>query len=199
MSGEEFFTHLQAIINARDYQNLSPFFEQYELTLGGTTALPEWPYNLHILGFLINNDLDNARFLWKRIPKHISDANPELQAFWRLTQAMWTRDSPTMYTCLHSNQWSVACSGAVAFLTETIRKRTMALLSKAYTTVSVADSANFLGLTEELTLKFVELAGWQLDVASKMLTVKNAEEEQQATTGYKQLQQLTEYVVHLEG
>jgi hypothetical protein len=33
MSGEEFFTHLQAIINARDYQNLSPFFEQYELTV----------------------------------------------------------------------------------------------------------------------------------------------------------------------
>jgi hypothetical protein len=27
----------------------------------------------------------------------------------------------TMYTCLHSNQWSVACSGAVAFLTGTAR------------------------------------------------------------------------------
>mmetsp|Transcript_23671 Transcript_23671/g.51675 ORF Transcript_23671/g.51675 Transcript_23671/m.51675 type:complete len:203 (-) Transcript_23671:230-838(-) len=194
-----FATVVQKAIESQDFGSISTICDEYELQLGGSAAVPDWPYNLHMIGYLINNDLESARFLWKRIPQIQKEGSPELEALWRLTQAMWTRNYPLTHASLHSGKWSSECTGAVAYLAESIRERSIALLSKAYTTISLTDCAVVIGASEDITLKYMEQAGWQIDPATKMLTVRQREEEEENQTGYKQLQQLTEYVVHLEG
>ena len=41
-------------------------------------------YPTHLLLLLLLGDLQNARFLWKRIPKNIKEKNPELKVFFFL-------------------------------------------------------------------------------------------------------------------
>jgi len=35
---------------------------------------------------------DSARFLWKRIPAPVKESNVEVQAVWRVLQALWNQD-----------------------------------------------------------------------------------------------------------
>uniref|UniRef100_A0A3B5REG5 COP9 signalosome subunit 8 n=1 Tax=Xiphophorus maculatus TaxID=8083 RepID=A0A3B5REG5_XIPMA len=56
--------------------------------------------------YLLNNDMNNARYLWKRIPQAIKSANPELAAIWAVGQRIWQRDFPGIYTTIAAHQWS---------------------------------------------------------------------------------------------
>ncbi|KAG7265597.1 hypothetical protein CRUP_031269 [Coryphaenoides rupestris] len=56
--------------------------------------------------YLLHNDMNNARYLWKRIPQAIKSANPELTALWAVGQRIWQRDFPGIYTAIAAFQWS---------------------------------------------------------------------------------------------
>ena len=40
------------------------------------------------MAYLLRDELDSARFLWKRLPNEVK-ADPELQAMWAVGTAMW--------------------------------------------------------------------------------------------------------------
>ncbi|KAG8000793.1 E3 ubiquitin-protein ligase TRIM63, partial [Nibea albiflora] len=56
--------------------------------------------------YLLHNDMNNARYLWKRTPQAIKSANPELSAIWAVGQRIWQRDFPGIYTTIAAYQWS---------------------------------------------------------------------------------------------
>ncbi len=72
------------------------------------------------------------------------------------------------------------------------------LISRAYTEISPARAASLLGISEQDALQLAASEGWQLDAAAGVLTVVAKPVDSRMATSFEQLQQLTEYMVHLE-
>uniref|UniRef100_A0A7N4NU25 COP9 signalosome subunit 8 n=1 Tax=Sarcophilus harrisii TaxID=9305 RepID=A0A7N4NU25_SARHA len=71
---------------------------------GGIATPPVYGQLLAL--YLLHNDMNNARYLWKRIPPAIKSANSELGGIWSVGQRIWQRDFPGIYTTISSHQWS---------------------------------------------------------------------------------------------
>ena len=91
---------------------------------------------------------NNARFLWKRL----KNADEETAAVWRIGQALWNRQYGEAHKAIHGFQWSAALAPQITSLEATLRARTAGLLAKAYTGISVSDTADHLGLDEQSTV-----------------------------------------------
>ncbi|MBA0735930.1 hypothetical protein Gogos_019731, partial [Gossypium gossypioides] len=150
---------------------------------------------------------NSARFLWKSIPPAIKESQPEVVAAWKIGQKLWTRDYAAVYEAIRGFDWTqqtqvlvAAFSGKafsiIVFILYT--RRMFELLQSAYSTISIQDAAQFLGMSEEDASNYVLGQGWTVDPTSRMITVTKQAivKEQKLDPG--KLQRLTEYVFHLE-
>ncbi|KAK8626206.1 hypothetical protein V6N13_133857 [Hibiscus sabdariffa] len=158
----------------------------------------EWPFVLHLLAHIYVDDVNSARFLWKSIPATIKESQPELVAAWKIGQKLWTRDYAGVYEAIRGFDWTQQTQLLVAAFSELYTTRMFALLQSAYSTISIQDAAQFLGMNEEDATNYVLQQGWTVDPTSRMLTVTKQAivKEQKLDPG--KLQRLTEYVFHLE-
>ncbi|WMV12517.1 hypothetical protein MTR67_005902 [Solanum verrucosum] len=88
-------------------QAISPYF--FSLFIGAAEGIEfqdEWPYAIHLLGHIYSNDINSARFLWKKIPAAIKEARPEVVAVWRIGQKLWTRDYVGVHEAIRGFSWS---------------------------------------------------------------------------------------------
>ncbi|MCO5556363.1 hypothetical protein L7F22_009911 [Adiantum nelumboides] len=164
----------------------------------GVEKPSDWPYAIQLLGHIVISDLNGARFLWKRIPADAKQSQPELTAAWKIGQCLWTHDYAGVHNALQCYPWSPAVQQIVNAIKDDYSRKNFKLLSTAYSTISVADAAKFLGLTESETVKSTTQNGWTLDPASNMLTVVPAVNLAAQKLDASKLQDLTEYVFHLE-
>jgi len=155
-------------------------------------------YTVQLLTYLIQGDLDNARFLWRRIPKDIRNQQPEIGAAWDIGRQMWKKDYSNIYKAIKSFKGSELHKTLIEYLLETFRDRTFALLSTAYTYIGIADASNILGLSSKESIKFCTAKGWEYDKENKYFKPKPIVEKKVQTAGLEHLQSLTEYVVYLE-
>ncbi|GMI63955.1 CONSTITUTIVE PHOTOMORPHOGENIC 9, FUSCA 7, EMBRYO DEFECTIVE 143, COP9 SIGNALOSOME SUBUNIT 8 [Hibiscus trionum] len=164
----------------------------------GVPFRDEWPFALHLLGHIYVDDVNSARFLWKSIPASIKESRPELVAAWKIGQKLWTRDYAGVYEAIRGLDWTQQTQLLVAAFSELYTKRMFELLQSAYSTISIQDAAQFLGMSEEDATNYVLRQGWTVDPTSRMLTVTKQAivKEQKLDPG--KLQRLTEYVFHLE-
>lgn len=158
----------------------------------------EWPYAIHLLGHIYAGDINSARFLWKSIPAEIKDSQPELVAAWRIGQKLWTRDYAGVYEAIRGFNWGPQTQPIVAAFSESYTKKMFQLLLDAYSTISVQDTALFLGMSEDDATKYVLQEGWILDSASRMFTVKKQSIVAEQKLDPSKLQRLTEFVFQLE-
>ncbi|XP_067596229.1 COP9 signalosome complex subunit 8 isoform X3 [Pseudorca crassidens] len=79
--------------------------ENQELEAPGGIATPP-VYGQLLALYLLYNDMNNARYLWKRIPPAIKSANSELGGIWSVGQRIWQRDFPGIYTTISAHPWS---------------------------------------------------------------------------------------------
>lgn len=70
----------------------------------GATVSPQL-YTQLLAIYLLQNDLCNAKYLWKRIPQTVKSTHPEIHNVWKVGQKMWQRDFPGIYEALNK-QWS---------------------------------------------------------------------------------------------
>uniref|UniRef100_A0A8C3U6H7 COP9 signalosome complex subunit 8 n=1 Tax=Catharus ustulatus TaxID=91951 RepID=A0A8C3U6H7_CATUS len=122
--------------------------------------------------YLLHNDMNNARYLWKRIPPAIKSANAELGAVWSVGQRIWQRDFPGIYTAISAHQWSETIQPIMEALRDATRRRAFGLVSQAYTSIVADDFAAFVGLPVEEAVKGVLEQGWQADFATRMVMPK---------------------------
>ncbi|VAH47770.1 unnamed protein product [Triticum turgidum subsp. durum] len=141
---------------------------------------------------------NSARFLWKTVPQEVKEAHPELGAIWKIGQCLWNRDYAGVYTSAQGFEWGPEIADFVAGFLESYRKRIFELLTSAYTTISIADVAHFMGMSEEDATNYAVQNGWSLDVATKMLTVRKQKPQTNQKLDASKLQRLTECVFHLE-
>lgn len=69
----------------------------------------------HLALYLLEGELCDAKFLWKRIPNGHKES-PELTAIWGVGQALWLRDMPEFYQRAKSFEWSPPIQGIMSKL-----------------------------------------------------------------------------------
>ncbi|KAJ4716984.1 COP9 signalosome complex subunit 8 [Melia azedarach] len=172
------FSPLTDALASKSYEKIADICDDLMLRVAaqGVAFQDEWPYVIHLLGHIYINDINSARFLWKSIPSAIKDSRPEVSCS--------MEDRPE---AMDMGLWW-----------ELYNKRMFQLLLSAYSTISVQDTALFLGMNEDDATYYVQQQGWILDPASRMLTVKKQPIVTEQKLDPSKLQRLTEYVFHLE-
>ncbi|XP_057516701.1 COP9 signalosome complex subunit 8 [Amaranthus tricolor] len=194
------FSSLTDAIAAKSYDKIADVCDNLMLQVSaeGITYENDWPYAIHLLGHIYAGDINSARFLWKSMPLAIKENQPEVVAVWKIGQKLWTREYAAVYEALRSFNWTPQIQPLVAAFSENYTKKMFHLLVAAYSTISVQDTALFLGMSEEDVTKYVLLNGWSLDSAAGMFTVKKQSIVAEQKLDPSKLQRLTEYVFHLE-
>ncbi|OMP05415.1 COP9 signalosome, subunit CSN8 [Corchorus capsularis] len=164
----------------------------------GVAFQDEWPFAIHLLGHIYVDDVNSARFLWKSIPAAIKESQPELVAAWKIGQKLWTRDYAGVYEAILGFDWTQETQLLVTAFSELYTKRMFELLVSAYSTISIHDAAQFLGMSEDDATNYVVSQDWTVDPDSQMLTVKKQAIVKEQKLDPSKLQRLTEYVFHLE-
>ncbi|KAL8553631.1 hypothetical protein ACS0TY_002078 [Phlomoides rotata] len=109
----------------------------------------EWPYAVHLLGHFYVNDINSARFLWKKIPLAVKESQPEVSAVWKIGQRLWMKDYSGVHGAIREFNWSAQSQEMVAAFSHLYTKRMFELLLSAYSTISIRDTALFLGMKED--------------------------------------------------
>uniref|UniRef100_A0A023FV03 COP9 signalosome complex subunit 8 n=1 Tax=Amblyomma parvum TaxID=251391 RepID=A0A023FV03_AMBPA len=181
----------------REYSKLATDLEQQELEAADGVASPQ-TYGQLLAIYLLQNDLPNAKFLWKRIPQEIKQSHPELGNIWKVGQALWYKDFPAIYTGL-AQEWPDDIKPIMQELGERTRRRALTLVAKAYSSISLDDASSFLGVPKADLAAVVCPLGWVVDVASGMVLPKyTAARHEDSTPSEEQLAKLTDFVAFLE-
>ncbi|MEE6522519.1 hypothetical protein FKM82_021098, partial [Ascaphus truei] len=91
--------------NSVNFQKLLEQTEEQELEApGGIATLPVYTHLLAL--YLLHNDTNNARYLWKRIPSAMRSSSSELGGIWEVGQRIWQRDFPGVYASIAAKPWS---------------------------------------------------------------------------------------------
>ncbi|XP_077500779.1 COP9 signalosome complex subunit 8-like isoform X2 [Amblyomma americanum] len=154
----------------REYSKLAAVLEQQELEASDGIASPQ-AYGQLLAIYLLQNDLVNAKLLWRRIPYDIKQSHLDLGQIWKVGQAMWKKNFPAVHAAL-SQEWPDDLKPIMQELNERMRMRALMLVGKAYTSISVEDTCSFLAVPKHELASFVSPLGWVVDFASGMVSPK---------------------------
>jgi len=185
---------LQEFILSKNWTKLVNSCEEYELE---PSDVPN--YGVHLLSYYFVGDMDNARFLWKRIPISVKSTKPEFLAIWKIGQALWGKKYADIYATTNSFTWTEPHKTLIGLFLDSFREKTFNLISRAYTAISLSDASVYLGLPSELILKSASERGWGFDKSTNILSPVAITQLKEQSTSLTQLQQLTDYFCYLEG
>lgn len=180
-----------------EYSSLAGDLELQELEAPNGIASPQ-VYGQLLAIYLLQNDLPNAKFLWKRIPQEIKQSHSELGNIWKVGQGLWYKDFPAIYTGLNQD-WPDYVKPAMKELGERTRRRALTLVAKAYSSISLDDTASFLGVSRPEVADVVRPLGWVVDVENGIVSPKHKDTTNEETApSEEQLAKLTDFVAFLE-
>ncbi|XP_012689500.1 COP9 signalosome complex subunit 8 [Clupea harengus] len=187
-----------AVMMSENFDKLLEQCETQELEAPGGIATPQ-VYSQLLALYLLHNDMNNARYLWKRIPQAIKTANPELAAVWAVGQHIWQREFPGIYSTIAAYQWSEGIGPIMEALQESTRRRAYGLVAQAYTSIMAEDFAACVGYSVEDAVKGVVSQGWQADPNTRMVMPQKPDPPPVSLVpNEQQLARLTDYVAFLE-
>ncbi|CAZ85981.1 unnamed protein product [Tuber melanosporum] len=122
-------------------------------------------YGIYFFALFLCDDLNEARFLSKRIPMPALQSDPLLISTYTLLRFLYTRNYAEIYTVIDSAPWSEHVSPLVVRFKDYYRQKTVLLLSKAYSSISPVHAAVYLGFKGDETglLEYIAQRGWLLD------------------------------------
>ncbi|GER30438.1 COP9 signalosome complex subunit 8 [Striga asiatica] len=232
------FSALNEAVAFKSYDRIAEICDSLMLQVAseGVAYQDEWPYAIHLLGHIYVNDINSARFLWKKVPSAVKVCQPEVSAVWKIGQKLWIKDYGGVHEAIREFNWTPqtreiveafsGCSmeiGKVLFwilwynmkdhlsidaqmnalyrraiAEQLYTKRMFDLLLSAYSTISIQDTAVFLGMKEDDATNYALGHGWTVDPVTQMLTVQKQAVANEQKLDPSKLQRLTEYVFHLE-
>ena len=101
-------SEVAAYCASADYSGLAQYCENFELDLRHTDVdltASVGIYQVHLAAYLLQGELDRARFLWKRLPNEVK-ADTELQAMWAVGKAMWQQKHAEVHAKAAAFAWS---------------------------------------------------------------------------------------------
>ncbi|KAL1927273.1 hypothetical protein VTP01DRAFT_3902 [Rhizomucor pusillus] len=190
---------LQTAISTRNYNETLRVCEELELlnATGEVRCSMSEVYAVQLAVYLIFNDLNSARFLWKRILL-AGQKNDEINAIWNVCTALWQRNYSQFYAAIDGYSWSPLLSSIIADIKDSVRKSLLYLLGKAYTNIQLQDAVHYFGLSENDLISALVAEGWQYDENARMFIPKKQENVPRSSTGLPQLTSFTQIVLDLE-
>lgn len=175
--------------------------EEEELTAANGIA-PIELYKKLLVIYLIENDLPNAKFLWKRIPQELKIDN-ELTVIWKMGQFLWKREFPNVYATIAEQDWSVEIKELVEKLQVYLRERLAKLIRDAYSVIKFEELSKLFGLPDEThVVSFATEQGWTIDFENKLVILPelpaNKKTLETEITSEQLLHRLTNYVSFME-
>jgi COP9 signalosome complex subunit 8 len=203
-----------------DYASLSKVLEGQELESPTGQTSPQ-VYGQLLAIYLLFNDLTSAKFLWKRIPDDVKAANNELSVIWSVGKLMWKKNYSEIYQTIDSIPvWPNHLKNIMKLISESTRQRVIELISKAYSSISLNDASQLLGLNNDETLKVAEKSNWlhedgfltinqqqcdHLGISNNQQQSERQQKQQGKAgpvlgldNGTELLEKLTEYIIFLE-
>ncbi|ETK82624.1 hypothetical protein F441_12274 [Phytophthora nicotianae CJ01A1] len=211
-------------------QQLKSVSEELELVAATATSSPHSAlspdlYASYLLVVLLSKNLNDARFLWKRIPIEIKQMSEELRNVWEVSKALWQRNLAAAYAAMDYD-WSPSLQELVEALKTSTREDAAELLSLAYSAVSVGDAALALGFVRHEDAVQCEFChsnqlyhaawcihvlymaatdcsslGWEVSTADQLILPKplaNVRRGPSTVVDLDQLDTLSKTVLHLE-
>ncbi|KAF4526285.1 hypothetical protein B566_EDAN013646 [Ephemera danica] len=185
-------------MTVNDMKQLEAELEKQELEAAGGTPAPQI-YTQLLTVYLYHNDLCNAKLLWRRIPESVKAANPELASIWAIGQSMWLRNFAGVHQALaQRDTWSEAVTPIMEALKNQIRSSALALVGRAYSSLTVEVLSEFLGETPEQALASAEAQpGWKVE-GGMVIPCRPPPPDGPPLSCEDQLDKLTEFVAFLE-
>ena len=181
---------------------LVTYCEDFELDLkhaGHTVEQSLAVFKVHLAAYLLCNQLDNARFLWKRIEPGLRHREPELCAIWAVGKAMWAKDHALTQAAITAFSWSPPLVG---MLMERLQRehlhRCFDDSVRCYSLVSAASLSATLGVPVDTIQQMANAASWTTDAESGALVPFKVEAPQTKPALAETLSRLTDYVAHVE-
>ncbi|XP_037077311.1 COP9 signalosome complex subunit 8-like isoform X2 [Pollicipes pollicipes] len=187
--------HQDHSVMLADLEGTRKELEKEELCSPDGIAAPE-VYTKLLACYLLENDLCSAKFLWKRAPTSAKEADGTLAALWMVGQKLWTKNFPGTYAALR-REWPAYLQQAIGELEAVIRERALALVARAYTSITLADLTAFVGLPSEQVARLAQERGWAVD-GTVVGPRPAAPPLHQGTSCQQSLALLTQYVSFLE-
>ncbi|XP_066581832.1 COP9 signalosome complex subunit 8 [Prorops nasuta] len=142
-------------------ENLLHELEKAELEAPGGVASAQ-TYAQLLAVYLYENDLCNAKYLWKRIPSNVKAANAELGQIWIVGKRMWQRDWSAVHIAL-DGKWSSDVGYIMAEIREKVRERAMNLIAEAYSSLELSVLASMTGLSIDGARQAAASWNWRID------------------------------------
>lgn len=181
-----------------NFDKLCADLERQELETPNGIASPS-TYAQLLAIYLYQNDLCNAKFLWKRIPQNVMSSSPEIVAIWAIGQKLWKKDLPGTYEALAAYSWTEPVSNIIRALEENVRERTLNLIGRSYSSIKIDKLISMIGLSREATLQVCQDRRWTLhDDGMTVNPLPPAQPAPLHTSSEDQLFKLTEFVSFLE-
>ncbi|RWS09731.1 hypothetical protein B4U79_01202 [Dinothrombium tinctorium] len=181
-----------------DYKTLATELERQELESYGSCSLQIYAQLLAI--YLLSNDLPNAKFLWKRIPKNLKQESPELRAIWEIGKKLWEKNIHAIYDLIDGYQWPAYLNNIMKELREVTFKRAINLISQSYSYISFDDFMNATGIRDKNeAINLGKSLNWDVDENFGFALPKKANfDNETISSNQEQLEKLTQYVAFLE-
>ncbi|TMW69172.1 hypothetical protein Poli38472_001328 [Pythium oligandrum] len=155
-------------------------------------------YASYLVVLLLAKNLNDARFLWKRIALETKQESEPLRNVWEIGKALWERDFTAAYAAM-SKTWPETLGPVIAVLRQSTRESTAELLSSAYSSISFNDAAHALGFDDEPSLlQYCQALGWSVSSADHMIHPKPLPQTTTRAAALEQLDTISQYVLHLE-
>lgn len=181
-----------------NYDKLAEELEKQELEAPNGVATPQ-VYEQLLAIYLYQNDLCNAKYLWKRIPANVKTSAPELGHIWAVAQCMWKRDFPGIYKALNAVTWSDTVADIMKQVQDVIRSRAVDLISQAYSSITLETVSAMTGLPIDVCAPACAERGWRVEADTRMVhPVRPAPEPLTQPSSEDQLYKLTDFVSFLE-
>ncbi|KAI0317470.1 COP9 signalosome [Amylostereum chailletii] len=141
-----------------------------------------------VLSYLIVDDLAPARYALTRLPHAIASL-PLSQGLFSLFAAVYERRYERVYSRAEGiynmaqesdfpdADLAAVLSGLINAFVEAFRRRTLALISKAYSSLPLSLAHAYLGLDNEQLLAAAETKNWTFDASTQILTPSPASRE----------------------
>ncbi|EFA04765.1 COP9 signalosome complex subunit 8 [Tribolium castaneum] len=179
-------------------EKLAEDLEKQELEAQNGIASPQ-VYEQLLAIYLYENDLCNAKYLWKRIPASVKSSTPELNNIWAVAQHMWKRDFPGIYKALNAVTWSDGVANIMKQVQDRVRNRSVDLIAQAYSSITLDTVSAMTGLPPDICATACVERGWQVEADTRMVhPVRPTPQTSGQTSSEDQLYKLTDFVSFLE-
>lgn len=132
---------LESALAAADAAEVLRICEESELEAAEEGCAHPFPTE-HMLSLVVIDDLDEARFLWRRLN---TENRSVTEPAWSLVKAIWRHDRPMFYKCI-SYTWPDSLRPIVALIVSRMRVRMVDLLNLTYSVVSADRLCSLLGV-----------------------------------------------------